>query len=346
MTHLTKLHSAQRILISTAERMGDILFCNPGIHLLKQTLPHAQIDVLIFDAKMVEIMQYNPDINSIVIAHKPRWQRVIKPFHMRKITNNYDVIINLAFEFSKYLSHLPTPILQIHEPNRNHHRTQQVINFIQSLLTPEKTINSTYRIFPQINHQNKIETLLQNYEINLQRDILIGCQLGCHRVANRKWQIWSKTRHQHKKVWPMENYIKLATLLHQTYPQIKFVLTGSSDERYLAKKFCKQVPWAIDLIGKTSILETAALMDKLAAYITHDTGTLHIASARQTPIIGLFGPTQPEFTGPFPLREDHTILKKETMADISVNEVMDLLMKQIKKRPPHPIREQSDQASY
>jgi ADP-heptose:LPS heptosyltransferase len=99
------------------------------------------------------------------------------------------------------------------------------------------------------------------------------------------------------------------------------VLTGSRNEGFLGRRFIKQVPQVINLVGKTSLLELAALMPRLQMFVTHDNGALHVACATGAPLVGLFGPTEPKQTGPYPYRPQNTFLRKTKMEEIKPVEV-------------------------
>jgi len=65
--------------------------------------------------------------------------------------------------------------------------------------------------------------------------------------------------------------------LRRTEPRIRFVLTGSTNERFLARQFTDAAPGeVINLVGRTSLLELAALMSSLSAFVTQDNGALHV----------------------------------------------------------------------
>ena len=56
----------------------------------------------------------------------------------------------------------------------------------------------------------------------------------------------------------------------------------------------------INLLGKTSLPEMAALVEKATLVVCNDSGPMHIAAALGTPVLGIFGPTDPTLYGPFP----------------------------------------------
>lgn len=55
---------------------------------------------------------------------------------------------------------------------------------------------------------------------------------------------------------------------------------------------------AIDLNGRTSLPMLAALLERATVFVGVDSGVLHLAAAMETPVVGLYGPSDPEKTGP------------------------------------------------
>jgi heptosyltransferase-1 len=56
---------------------------------------------------------------------------------------------------------------------------------------------------------------------------------------------------------------------------------------------------AVNLGGLTSLRELACLYRQAALIITTDSGPMHLAAAMGTPVVALFGPTDPARTGPY-----------------------------------------------
>ncbi|MFN7162257.1 MAG: glycosyltransferase family 9 protein, partial [Fimbriimonadales bacterium] len=90
------------------------------------------------------------------------------------------------------------------------------------------------------------------------------------------------------------------------------------------------------LIGRTTLKEAMAVVQRSAVHLCGDTGTAHIAAAFRVPVVSLYGPTSPDRTGPYGQR-DRALYKRalctECPADrcvrkvclqwITVDEVMD-----------------------
>jgi heptosyltransferase I len=80
------------------------------------------------------------------------------------------------------------------------------------------------------------------------------------------------------------------------------VLTGGDSlaERTLCQQLCAIAPdRTLDLCGKTSPKQLAALLGKVNVLVAPDTGAVHIARAMDTPVIGLYAVASPKLTGPY-----------------------------------------------
>ncbi|MDC5703129.1 glycosyltransferase family 9 protein [Vibrio europaeus] len=105
------------------------------------------------------------------------------------------------------------------------------------------------------------------------------------------------------KNWTAEGYAKLIQHAHQT--GWKIILAGSPAhvELDLATQIENLIDVAVsNLVGKSSLKEMLALLDKANIVVAPDTGPAHMANAVNTPIIGLYAHHNPERTGPYQYR--------------------------------------------
>ena len=65
---------------------------------------------------------------------------------------------------------------------------------------------------------------------------------------------------------------------------------------------------AINFAGQTSLRDLAQLYRRAALVISTDSGPMHIAAAVETPVVALFGPTDPARTGPY--GGHHTVIRR------------------------------------
>jgi ADP-heptose:LPS heptosyltransferase len=300
------MFTEQKIIIVVPARLGDALFCTPAIQLLKKQRPAATLAIVAPSALAGSIFQYNPAIQAIYVQPDQAT--------LAELAKNYQLVIALHAneEVHQLASAIGLKTLYIPAPDFSVHQAEQALRFMQTQLACEiNNEDKQYTLYPQAEHINKINSLLT------QQPVFIGLHLGCHSVSkNNGWKIWKKTTHP--KVWPLKNFIKLAQRLQQDNPNIRFVITGSKGEEALGEKFARKIANTINLINKTSVLDMAALMNRIKLFICCDTGPLHVACATQVKLIALFGPTNLQRTGPYPAQTYRTIIQKPTLSAIDV----------------------------
>ncbi len=105
-----------------------------------------------------------------------------------------------------------------------------------------------------------------------------------------------------EKRWPLRNWAETARWLIDR--GLGVVLIGSKTDAGLALELDSIVSERIQLassFGELTLGELISLFGLATVVVGGDTGPLHIASAGETPVVGIFGPTDPERVGPRPL---------------------------------------------
>ena len=107
-----------------------------------------------------------------------------------------------------------------------------------------------------------------------------------------------------EKEWPY--FQQLTDRLLREHPDRHVIWAGQSrlapDAAWPADRF-------INLCGRTTLPQAVALIRHAALAICNDSGPMHIAAAAGTPVLALFGPTDPKRYGPFPLaKPTHRVL--------------------------------------
>jgi heptosyltransferase-2 len=96
-------------------------------------------------------------------------------------------------------------------------------------------------------------------------------------------------RQQALRRWPAENYVALTRRLLGRGWEV--VLLGGPEDEWVRPYF--DAIAATDLIGKLTLPQVVSACDACDAVVSHDTGPLHIAGLSATPLVGIFGPTNP-----------------------------------------------------
>ncbi len=151
------------------------------------------------------------------------------------------------------------------------------------------------------------------------------------------------------KDWERANWVELVNRLVATLPNWRLVVVGSADESDRAVECTKG--WrgpVVNLCGALSPRESAAVLEKCALFMGHDSGPMHLASAVGTPCVAIFAARN--LPGQwFPARPGHEIIyhktdcfgceleecvaeRKRCIFSITVDEVFDAVEAQLKEK--------------
>lgn len=298
------------VVMVTPARLGDTLMCTPAIHLLKQACPSVKIDIIALSELSAEVLRNNPDVNHVFV----RPELDMLPSYDRGIN------IHNGPEAQQYLNALNIPLDTIESNDPQIHQAEQAILFMQKLLSLANCpVEKHYRLFSNEEDYAHVEAIFKLYQVDLEKDILIGCQIGCHSIAKKRFAFLKKL--SHPKIWPFEHIVELAQKLHAYSTKIKLVITGSNSEKVLGKKLEKRAQNIINFIDQTTVPQLYSLMKYLKLFISPDTGLMHVACASNVPLIALFGHTSLTRTGPYPRLKDLTLIQGSSMDAITVTEV-------------------------
>ncbi|WP_421864784.1 glycosyltransferase family 9 protein [Motiliproteus sp.] len=105
----------------------------------------------------------------------------------------------------------------------------------------------------------------------------------------------------HKR-WPAIRYAELANRLLHYNPKFNISILGSASERSLAEQIIQRIKQShrvANFVGAKSIEDSIRFIAKSDVVVANCNGLSHIASAVQTPVVGLYGPTDVMLTGVF-----------------------------------------------
>ena len=131
--------------------------------------------------------------------------------------------------------------------------------------------------------------------------------------------------HRPAKRWPAARFGQLAGVLDRR--GLRPVVVGTEADAPHAATIVEACPHALDLTGRTSLLELGGLAARASLAIGNDTGPMHLAAALGCRVVVLFsGESDPVLTaprGPDPGRVQ--VLRAERLASLPVDRVAALL---------------------
>lgn len=286
-----------KILVIRFSSIGDLTQSLSIPALIKDNHPEAEIHFLT-RSDFTLLLDNNPQVTKIwAIDRKKGFGEI---FHLCRDLRkeNFDLIYDAHNNLrSFFIRHLVSAKVKIVKPMYRFKRFLLLkfkINLFEKpfsgqrdLLKPLEKIGIKFRlpkpplIFFDTKTEIKISTLLAEHQLT--RYIVI--------VPSAAYAL---------KRWPLEHWKKLIEL--NTDKKI-VVLAGPTDT------FTKELdvyPHIINLTGKTSLLESAAIINKAQAIVTNDTGMLHFSEQLGKKTIALMGPAP----FGFPSRASTIIMEK------------------------------------
>ena len=147
------------------------------------------------------------------------------------------------------------------------------------------------------------------------------------------------------KRWPADRFGAVASALRDRAGLRSIVLWGPGEEA-LAYEVCDTSVGAARPAPRTSLDDLIAILADAALVVSGDTGPLHLAAAAGTPIVGIYGPTDPARNGPW--AEDDVVVSRSPqcqcfhqrrchaerwcLLDVRVDEVIEAAMRRLNRK--------------
>lgn len=128
------------------------------------------------------------------------------------------------------------------------------------------------------------------------------------------------------KIWPAQRFAALFRVLASgpLATARVCVLGGKGEaERALAAPVLASLPNALDFVGRLSLTQAAACLERAALFVGNDSGLMHLAAAAGAPTLGLFGPTPAQEYAPRGRCAAAVRAPGRSMSDLSVETAAD-----------------------
>ncbi len=289
----------ERLLVRGVNWIGDAVMTLPALRALRAGCRDSEIHLMV--KKWVEpLFQTDPNIDRIIeyredymgVKGKIAASRYLKRFRYGRavlLQNAFDAAI-LAYlagiqrreGYSRDgRGFLLTRAVAVTPRTKRLHHTLYYLNLLK-----EVGLKPVYRIpwiYLGLEERMKARGLLEG----LSRPVVVLNPGATYGSAKR---------------WPVKNFSSLAGLIIRDLGG-SVVITGSAGERPIAE----EIAGALDedlrgsvrsMAGATPLRELIALISQADAVVSNDSGPMHIGYAVGTPVVAIFGSTDPALTGP------------------------------------------------
>ncbi|HEX8219370.1 MAG TPA: glycosyltransferase family 9 protein [Chloroflexia bacterium] len=297
--------------------MGDLLMATPAIAALRKTLPDAHVGLSVGGYSRPAV-QNNPNINEFIdggvgdaqhsLADYMRLARYIRRGrYTTALVLDRSPMLNLAAYWSGAdiragLDSQGRGVALTHPvvcpPNRARHEVEWYLDVVRALGVKAPSEAAYLEFYPT--EEDKVqagqalsEALGEEGESEYGLVALHlggGANPGMHLPAKR---------------WQPERWARIADWIAETYEANILVLGGPGEqdreaaETFKAALFPATRPYVADLVGKLQWGEMGALLQRCSLFLGHDTGAMHLATAVRTPVVAVFGPSDPARYGPW-----------------------------------------------
>ncbi len=274
------LEKIRRILVITLSNIGDVIVTTPVISLLRERFPHAHLSVLV-GPKAKDLFLGCRTVNQVFLYEKRgSWLEKLKQV-ARLRQEKFDLVVDLkntAIPFligAKYRTRIG--LERLFRRMRDQHLAR--LRFL----------------FP-ISFQERNE--FDFFSPEDLKSASLKFEMRAHRKIPERLIIVAPGARGYLKRWPASRFGKLCSYWIEKKAAV--VLVGSEDESELGGEIQRAAKnQAVNLIGRLSLRELAALVSKAALVVVNDSATLHLAVELGRPVVGIFGPTDETKCGRF-----------------------------------------------
>lgn len=299
-----------KILIIRLSSIGDCVLSSPVLEALRERYPEARITWAV-QSKSVPVVQGLPGLDEVLLWNNRSREHSLLAALKETWRGKFDVLLDLHGLDKAALFALAS-------------RAQRRISgtsarFLANRMSNERVIEDEFmharlfylrraslldiapdaatRYYPRIpltdGHRAGAQKFLQENGITATHRVL-GLNLGA-----------SET----EKQWPPERFAEMSKTLLDEDPDLRTVVFGAPADKWLWKRFSAEFERlthhqseyssrVVSAVGGLSLLEVAAVAERSAAFVSADTGPMHIAAAAGAPLLALFGPSDTHLTSP------------------------------------------------
>ena len=289
----------QRILIIRLSAIGDIIMASGLIPALREIYPNAHIAWLAEEAQ-AELLRHNPRIDHLHLLPRQRWRalrksgnysvllREVRKFIGSLRSEHYDLVIDLqGLMKSGIWCRLSGAGRRIGLGSRE--GSQWLMTEVIPREMNDPRIGKEYR---------DLAMRLGASEASFDMDIAVPdeARRQAATLLNQggirdKPVVLAPFTTRPQKHWLDDRWAALAQSLPAQYPTV--MLGGPGDIERAARITEMAKGTIINLVGKTSLTECAAIIDRARFLVGVDTGLTHLGLAMNTPTLALFGSTAP-----------------------------------------------------
>lgn len=329
---LVNFGAVQRILvIRQHDQLGDFLLSTPVLRALREHFPQAHITVLL-RTYTAEVARHHEVINELIVLQEAltRWSIASFRQFVRQLRSGFDLVVVLNtvshsltsdllayFSRSKYIlgsAHQRFPgcsrnfFYDMEAPywDQPRHQTERNLDVVRYLGIDTQDCREIMTLLPEELAAGRQLLREQGMTDN---DLVVAMHIGAGKMRHR---------------WPVERFAGLASVLHFEYSAKVVALWGAGEEK-LGARLLSALDFDPIVAKAMRLRQLAAVIANTRLFICNDAGVMHLGAATGTPLVAVFGPTDPAEWKPIGDRFLAVRSPSHNSEDVSVDLVLDAI---------------------
>jgi lipopolysaccharide heptosyltransferase I len=273
-----------RILIVKLSSLGDLFHALPAVHNLKVAL-NARIDWAT-QPEYADLVRCFSDVERVIVFPRRAFVRGFGAFlrDLRRV--QYDRVVDLQ---GLIKSGLVSRLAHARERIGPSYRREGADVFYSSVAgkrNPRR--HAVLQALDVIDHLG-LQRVPEEFPAAFPSKPEAGHRPRVALLPTSRWP---------SKNWPVGHFIDVGRRLRAARNVSLFVV-GGKDAAEAGRAIEAGVPGTVNLAGRTNLVEMGSLLNQMDVLVSNDSGPMHMAAAIGTPVVALFGPTDPSRTGPY-----------------------------------------------
>ena len=297
-----------RLLVVRLGSLGDIVHALPAVASLRAAFPQARIDWLV-EARWQELIELNPDLSNVIVVDTRTWRRApLRVSTWRSLAGLMDALRRAGYEASidfqgLYKSAILAQLSRAPRRlgfERKFLKEPGAARFYTEPVRPPENTHVIEMNLALARAAGAGETQLRfPLPTTAEDDAAVEQMLAEHHL--RDFVVLSPGGGWGSKCWPVERYATVHNHLARGRGW-RTVINAGPGEEHLVSEFMAHARVTRPVHLPLSLRQLVALIRRARLLISGDAGPLHLAAALGTPVVGLYGPTDPVRNGPYSAR--------------------------------------------
>jgi len=261
--------------------IGDIVLTFPVIDILVENFPQAEVSVVV-GPKGKSLFRDNIYFKNVYVFDKRQALKDTLSWICELRKQKFDLVVDLRnsatpfFLSPRYRTSFRMKKVQ------NMHMREKHLRHLRSIYDYPSLAKKRYAMYFPQDTQQKVQNLIRQ-------------EVG----ENRKFIVIAPGAADGRKRWTEEGYAEVGEVLSSKYGY-KIVFVGDQNDFEVVQHITQKMRTpAVNLCGRTDLMELAAILEKCHLAIMNDSAPMHLASYLNKSVLTIFGPTDPVKYGPW-----------------------------------------------